>query len=115
MFSVVLTQVSNRGRPFPLRICHVLRHSKRFVFSLAPRWDGSQKPADVETRSLAALLICLHLQGEQMDAPRSPRPTVIQRAWLRSQPKCLPGCWREKDATVSAGGDNGQAEGLGGF
>lgn len=50
-----------------------------------------------------------------MDAPRSPRPTVTQRARLRSQPKCLPGCWREKDATVSGAGDNGQGEGLGGF
>ena len=50
-----------------------------------------------------------------MDAPRSPRPTVTQRARLRSQPRCLPGCWREKHATVSGAGDKGQGEGLGGF
>lgn len=55
-----------------------------------------------------------------MDAPRAPRPIVIQRACapaLRSPQKCLPGSRLEDSvaATVSAGGVNGQGEGVGGF
>lgn len=57
-----------------------------------------------------------------MDAPRCPRPIVIQRACapvLRSAGKYLPVCGLEKHGAAlrrsAGGGDSGQGEGLGGF
>lgn len=73
-------------------------------------------------RPLTALFIRLHGQGEQMDAPRCPRPIVIQRACaplLPSAGKYLPVCGLEKHRAAlrrsAWGGDSGQGEGLGGF
>lgn len=90
----------------------------RFIFSRAPRWDGSQKPADVESRPLAALLSASSAK-ENKCTPRGPpaplsfKEPALLRSAARETASQAPGCRGiQRDC---GGGDNAQEEGLGSF